>query len=307
MKSLAPLILLILLLLSCQTEEKASSRDIQFVSSKAAFAYDLQTPDKRIVLPSELHEVSALSWIDDDILGMVQDERGKIYEFDVGNEELLDDYRFWENEDYEGIEMVNNVMFTLQSDGDIFEIHGYKNKEPKVWKHENPLRKKNDAEGLGYDAETNSLLIACKSSPHLEDMDGLKGSRAVYAFDLDNRSLSKKPFLVISLDSIRKELKEGPVTAFSRKFVNALGDDLTFKPSGIAQHPQTGHFWVISSVGKMLVIMNRKSEIVYVERLRSGLFNHPEGICFSPNGTLFVSNEGDEGVPSLLIFRKLRK
>jgi uncharacterized protein YjiK len=296
----------VLLLLSCQTGERTNISGAYFTSARISFSYDLQNPDRRIVLPSELQEVSALSWLGDDLLGMVQDERGKIYEFDVGEEEVREDYRFWENEDYEGIEMVNGIVFTLQSDGDLFEVHGYRDKEPKVWKHENPLRKKNDTEGLGYDAQTNSLLVACKASPHLEGMEGLKGSRAVYAFDLDKRKLRKKPFLVISLDSIRKVLNEGPVTAFSRRFVNALGDDLTFKPSGIAQHPQTGDFWIISSVGKLLVVVNRNGKIVYVERLRSGLFNHPEGICFSPNGTLFVSNEGDEGVPSLLIFRKLK-
>ncbi|MEZ4687127.1 MAG: hypothetical protein R3B47_13980 [Bacteroidia bacterium] len=225
----------------------------------------------------------------------------------IGEEEIVGDYRFWENEDYEGIEMVNDIIFTLQSDGDIFEIHGYKNKEPRVWKHENPLRKKNDTEGLGFDSETRSLLIACKASPHLEDEEGLKGSRAVYAFDLESRKLKEEPFLVISLDSIRKSLNEGPITTFSRNVVNSLGDDLTFKPSCIAQHPETGHFWVISSVGKLLVIVNRKSEIVHVERLRSGLFNHPEGICFSPNGTLFVSNEGDEGDAQLVDIQRIGK
>ena len=305
MKQLSPLFLLIFLF-SCHAPDRAAGL-VYLTSAKATFPYDLQDPDRRIVLPGDLQEVSALSWLGDDVLGMVQDERGKIYEFDIGEEEVVGDYRFWENEDYEGIEMVNDVIFTLQSDGDIFEVHGYKNKEPKVWKHENSLRKKNDTEGLGYDPETHSLLIACKASPHLEEMKGLKGSRAVYAFDLKSRRLNEKPFLVISLDSIRKSLNEGPITTFSRNVVNALGDDLTFKPSCIARDPQTGHFWIISSVGRLLVVVNRKSEIMYVERLRSGLFNHPEGICFSPNGTLFVSNEGDEGVPTLLIFRRLGK
>lgn len=299
-------LIIALLGFSCSSSHSPNATASRSLDKYITIPYDLQNPNKRIVLPTDLVEVSGLTYLGDDRLGMIQDERGKVYVFDLGEEEVVLENKFWDKGDYEGIEYVNGVMYAIQSDGDVFKIKDYTEDDPDADKDETPLRSKNNTEGLGYDPVTNSLLIACKSSPHLEDAPSLKGSRAVYAYDLDKKKLDKEPFLLISLDSLRTALDEGPISAFSRKIINSLGDDITFKPSCIAVHPITGHIWLISSIGKMLVVTDRLGNILNVSRLGPSLFNHPEGICFSPGGTLFVSNEGDEGVATLLIFRSFK-
>lgn len=77
-------------------------------------------------------------------------------------------------------------------------------------------------------------------------------------------------------------------------------------PSGIAVHPVTGEFYIISAVGNILMVVNRNNEIVHLEKLIPKLYKQPEGICFSPDGkTLYISNEGKQKQANILIFNSI--
>ena len=77
-------------------------------------------------------------------------------------------------------------------------------------------------------------------------------------------------------------------------------------PSGFAIHPVTCEFYIISSVGKHLIAMNRNNEIEYAEKMVHKFFSQPEGICFSKEGkTLYISNEGKEKLANILIFKSI--
>ena len=65
-----------------------------------------------------------------------------------------------------------------------------------------------------------------------------------------------------------------------------------FKPSGIAVHPQNGYIFLISSVGKMMVILKPDGQIEDLIPLDRKVMLQPEGICFAPNGDLYISSEG---------------
>ena len=56
---------------------------------------------------------------------------------------------------------------------------------------------------------------------------------------------------------------------------------------------------------KLLLVLNREAEIGHIKRLNPSLFNQPEGICFSADGTLYISNEGGKGQGSILKFKAL--
>ena len=60
---------------------------------------------------------------------------------------------------------------------------------------------------------------------------------------------------------------------------------------------------MISSVGKLLTIMDREGLILGVQALDPNLFRQPEGICFSPEGDLYISNEGKGGKGYVLKFK----
>lgn len=67
---------------------------------------------------------------------------------------------------------------------------------------------------------------------------------------------------------------------------------IPFKPSGIAVHPKSNDIYIIGSVGKMMVVLNHTGEIKNLIPLNPKIFWQPEGICFSPDGDLYISSEG---------------
>jgi len=159
----------------------------------------------------------------------------------------------------------------------------------KTKKYKTALDEGNDTEGLCYEAKKERLLVLCKEDPGKK----LKGQRAIYAWDLKKKKLSKKPVHTIDENAIETLLdKQGIKTK-----------NFHFKPSGLAVHPFTGDIYVISSVGKVLVVLNRKNGIKSVTRLNENVFEQPEGICFMKNGDLLISNEGKKKKGNILLFQ----
>jgi uncharacterized protein YjiK len=59
---------------------------------------------------------------------------------------------------------------------------------------------------------------------------------------------------------------------------------------------------VLASVGKLLIILDKNGDIQDVHTLNPAEFKQPEGICFLPDGSLYISNEGKGGSATLLRF-----
>ena len=66
------------------------------------------------------------------------------------------------------------------------------------------------------------------------------------------------------------------------------------QPSAIAIHPKTGDLYITDGAKPKLLIMDQQGAIKTVKILNSKEFNQPEGISFSPEGGLFISNEGSK-------------
>lgn len=260
------------------------------------FPYLLTNPDTIYTLPARLYEVSGLSFRQEGELSMIEDERGILYIYDFNKGEITYKKRFAKDDDYEGIEIVGDKLYALKSDGDVFEVQDYYSENIKTRKFETAMREANDTEGLGYDPVNQQLLITCKALPYLKKKQ-YKGSKAIYAFDLAGDSLITVPVILIEKDKIVAYF-ESQLPADQKGSVKKV----TFNPSAIAVHPILDEIYVLASTGKLLISINRKGEIRNAFHLDSQLFKHPEGICFSPDGTLFISNEGDAGRPNLLQF-----
>ena len=252
--------------------------------------FDLDNPTKVIKLANDLQEISSLTFYKDSQVICVEDEKADVYIIDYKTEQIIEHIISNETGDYEGVELVGKNLYLLKSNGTIKEIQNFKQPNELQSVFKTALSSKNDAEGLGFDAKTNTLLIACKNKPFLINPNETdEYNKCVYQFDLTSKSLKEKPFISIN----------------SAKLKEQFGID-QFMPSGIAVHPLTGEFYILSAVGKLLLVLNRNNEIVHIKQLDPKMYKQPEGICFSADGkTLFISNEGKEKKATILIFNAL--
>jgi len=245
--------------------------------------YDLNHPDRIFSLPYELAEISGLSYFKDSVVVAVQDELGKLFFYDYSKGKLIDEFIFGEHGDYEGVEVVDSNIFIIKSNGDLFAVSTHTKKTRMI---KTPLRSKNDVEGLGFHSQSNQLVFACKESSKVGDSSP-KG-KAFYGYEVANDRFVKEPLFNIK----RSDLSE------------AYGDEVRlFKPSGLAAHPITGELYILAHGGKWLVHLNRSYEVVGITKLKGRRFNQPEGICFTPNGDMMISNEGDGDRGNILYFR----
>ena len=317
MKNLLPVIFSIIFLLSCGNAPNAdttlpfqntdnnqsfmekflpSNSESSFLMVKDTtrkIAYHYEQPTETIALPLSLLEISGLSYYPPkDQLLAVNDERGWIFFLNKKTGEVEDKRTFSGNGDFEGVESVGDKIAMVKSKGDVYLYDPLKDEKVDAMKTD--LNSSNDVEGLAYDVEKGELLLACKGNPNVGDSDKYKKLRNVYRFDLKKEKLEKKPLLSISDDDIEDFVKETlEAKDFSKKEIKKKRKRANdFSPSGIAIHPITQNYYLISSIGKLLIVVNQEEDIVELVFLDEKIHRQPEGICFTPNGDLFISNEG---------------
>jgi len=302
-------ILLILFLLSYTTFSQDSDKNKLFEHTNYEFPFQLDKPDKLWELPKSLIEISGLSYIDKHRIACVQDEKGNIYVYHLKSGEIEQKVSFGNDGDYEGIEIIENDVWILKSNGTLYEVKDYlKDTDPHVKKYTSALSGKNDAEGLTYDPIHNKLLIACKGHPFVDDKAG-KEFKAIYSFDLKSKQLDIKPYLLIEMDTIKYYKNYNTMTRLGIEllaYFDASKGDVSFQPSGIAIHPITGNVFILASVGNLLLVFSRASKMLAMIELKSAYHPKPEGICFGPDGTLYISNEGDDNSKGTILKFKAR-
>lgn len=293
------IILLILFLYNVTVFSQDSDKYMLFEHANYDFPYQLAKPDKSWELPKKLMEISGLSYIDKHRLACIQDEKGNIYIFNLKAGEVDKIIDFGDDGDYEGVEIVKNDAWVLKSNGTLYKVKDYlKEPEPGVNKYTTALSGKNDTEGLAYDPHNNQLLIACKGHPFTDEKKG-KEFKAIYSFDLKTKLIDSEPFLLIEMDTIKYYKNYNTMAQLGVELLAFFDDskgDVSFQPSGIAIHPITGNVYILASVGNLLIVFSRMGDMLAMIELRSKYYPKPEGICFSPNGTLYIANEGDGAI-----------
>lgn len=260
----------------------------------SAIGYDFEQPELLVKLPKTLNEISGLSLSSqpDEILA-VEDENGKFYRISLSTGRLMGSTEFWKDGDYEGIEAVGNDIWVVKSTGTLYRVSrpGLANQE--VTKFNGFLEQDNNVEGLAYDTNNNRLLLVCKSY-----VEGFEEVRSVFAFELATETLRKKPVYSISRKQMSNFLDACPETKKHKKLVAFINERKNYElaPSAIAIHPKTGQVFITSSVGKILVVLGSNGKIQHVRKLDKDYFAQPEGLVFTPDGTLYISTEakGDE-------------
>ncbi len=274
-------------------------RDSSFV-----WTYDMENPAVVFDLENELREISGLSIVPGKpLLAAIQDEEGDIYLLEKNTGKIVQQTDFWKDGDYEGVEAVGDLFFAVNSSGTVYEIQSLGKNNQQTFKYNYFLNEDYDAEGLAYDPFEERLLLVCKGKAgEAPEFDFRK---AFYAFDLKTKALQETPALVVSIEDIQDYLNTSPAIRKFEKLVEFFSPNQSsfiFSPSGIAVHPQTGHYYVLSTAGKILVVLDRTGRILHIEKLDKKSHPQPEGICFDTDGTLYIANEADGGTARIFKF-----
>lgn len=265
------------------TEKKEKDKDSKKQDKDEEGTVEVTILDKWEV-PDMLKEISALTYINNYQFACVQDEEGKIFIYDTSTKKIEKKIPFADSGDYEGLAIANTDAYVLRADGTIFEVKNYLGSKPAVIEHKTHLGSKQDTEGLCYDNKNKRLLVTVKDTdPNSKDYKG------IYSFSLANKKMDESPVFKIDLND----------PAFKDVKAKKAGDRM--QPAAIAIHPKTNEIYIIEGSKPKLLVLNSSGSIKELKKLKNSQFNQPEGISFSPDGTLFISNEGKKNEPGNIL------
>ncbi len=273
-------------LMACngKSNRHAVTGDSTIVPRQRSPHYDLSSP-QTMTLGEKLREISGIAYISDHLILGENDEHGKIFNIDPTQPDntTYPSVRFADKDDYEDIVVVNTTAYLLISDGEIVEVPDYaKGVDVKGTIVAQVGGIKNEFESLYYDKALNSLIMLCKSCHHEKNQ-----IRTAFRFDLASKKITDSSYFKIPIPDVAVKMNQAEVK---------------FYPSGAAIHPILNKLYIVSSIGKLLVVTDLKGKVEEAYPLDPALYRQPEGITFAPNGDMFISNEGGDGKATLLKF-----
>lgn len=261
-------------LISCKEEP---------VNYSSPQGYDLTKP-YQFKLPIALDEISGVAFYPkDSTIFAINDERGQLFKIKVGDQKNIKWWDFSRGADFEDLTMVDSIFYVLQSNGTIIRIKF--DPAGRIATKTFPFPYKgNEFEILYWDDTKRKLILICKDC----DADK-KSSLTTYSFDPITYEFSDNSF---SID----------VNAIA----NSIGKKkIRFKPSAAAINPVDSSLYIISAINKLLVVTDLDGKFKNAYHISRHWFKQPEGITFTPWGTIIISNEAaDIGVADILIFSK---
>jgi len=234
-------------------------------------------------LPTILDEISGLLFYPKDSgIFAIQDEKGWLFKIHLSSPIQIERWKFSNGADYEDLSLVDSTFYVLRSKG-ILEKFKFATPDSVSLQSFPVGPGKNEFEALYYDSTLHQLILICKNC-------GEDSRKEVSSFAFDPASESFSPSFKIETATIRDQLGED--------------DKFRFKPSAAAIHPITKEIYVLASVNRALVILNKDHSVKNTYKVDPRLFKQPEGITFTPRGDMIISNEAaDRGVAEILLFK----
>ena len=293
-----PLILLAMLAISCNNPITSSdnSADDKQADKKVEQPKNLKLHE----LPADLKEISGISFLTDNIVLAVQDEEGILYQYDLAEQKILNEFEFGEPGDYEDLVRIDKDVYIVSSNGTIIQIKNFQSAKPVIQSFNTALKKDNDIEGLGYEPKKNRLLLAAKAKGLDED----ENTKEIYAFNLTTMTLETTPAYTIKLNEIEDYFRGDALEESSKKFLKALGNqniNKVFRSSAITVDPKTNNIFVLSSINNLIAMLTPDGKMSQIIQFEGKEHKQPEGLAFSENGKLYVSNEaGKKGKSNII-------
>ncbi|MDR5590196.1 SdiA-regulated domain-containing protein [Christiangramia sp. SM2212] len=251
------------------------------------YDYDDSTKSYEIVkrwkLPEELKEISGLYWVGDEKVACVQDEDGIIYVYDLAKSKVTSKYKFADDGDYEALCYKDGEYWVAESNGKLFNIKSLDSAQLNTDTYDLEFEYRNNIEGLAV-SQNGELWLSVKER-NLNNEGGYKG---VYAFDPVTKKLQREPILRIEYSDPKFDVLR---TQNPRKLI---------RPSDLSFSPDNSELYVLDAEFQKVLIVQLDGKIKELHLLDPEEFEQPEGICFSPSGRMFISNESISGPANIL-------
>ena len=279
-----------LLLFSCNANNnngKGKDKEREEIDFKSlphsSDMYDFNNP-KVIDLPIALDEISGIAYYPPDTsIFAIIDEDAILYKIPIKSPKKLKQWIFGEPGDYEDVVLKDSTFYVLKSNGKVYELH-FNGGEVRTVEHDflTGSKKENEFETLYIDSVNKQLHIVCKNCE--ED-----NKSRVTAFRMVDSTKTWKDDRIISTSEIAQALKQ---------------DRIKLRPSAGGVNPITKELYLISSVAKTIAVFDTANNFVAAYALDKKIYKQPEGLTFTPEGHLLISNEfAEKGVPNLLIIK----
>lgn len=264
-----------MLLIGCKSENK-----INFLSPKG---YNLSNP-VMIHLRNDLDEISGIYYYKKDTsLFAISNENAFLYKIYLRKPIKIKYWKLSIGSDYEDITLHDSTFYLLQSNGDLKTFEFTNGKLINTDACASPISGFNEFESLYYDGFKEKVVLVCKDCE-----DDKNQMISAYNFNPLDKVFNKNYAFQIN----GSEAKKIAQTTKTR-----------FRPSAAAINPLTKELFIISATANTLVIADNKGNIKSAYKLNPKFFKQPEGIAFSPSGTLYISNESAEtGSANILVF-----
>jgi uncharacterized protein YjiK len=268
------LILVFLFLLSC--EQKQGSIDGYNFKNAAS---------KRIELSSVLSEVSGLAFHDNQLL-MHNDEKAILIFFDPKTDNYLARKEIYKKngnllkDDFEGIATYENVIYLINSMGEIYICKTEPDQSYRYTKINGP-KGRYEFESLCTDRTKKKLYTITKDVGKKKE----KKNRYIFMFDLEKNEYDNDPILSIDLNNVKK-------------FTSVA----SFYPSAMELHPKRNTLFILSAKSNLLLEISLEGELLNFVKLKKKFHRQAEAITFDENGNLYIADEADGDVAILSLY-----
>jgi len=233
-----------------------------------------------ITLPAELNDISGIAYYaKDNSLFAESDQKGGLYKINLNKPTDIRKWKISHKRDYEDIALVDTAFYLLNNNGDLLSA-SFSHDSLSTHEFTFPENGKNEFETLYYDSSQHKLVMICK-----ECETDKKTELTAYAFDPAQQAYSA----AFKIDVANIAAMNSPQTT-------------RFKPSAAAINPATGQLYILSSINKLLVAADKNGAIKEIYNLDPAIFHKPEGIAFTANGSLFISNEAEGRQPATILY-----
>lgn len=275
------------------------------LNGQAQIPFDLAKPARTYRLPPELLEVSALTDVDDLTLACLHDEAAMLYLFDLRQGVIARRFSFGHPGDMEGLTRVGDQYFALRSDGLVYRL-SLKDDAAQLLDTFRLALSNRNIEGLGYDERFDRVLVSPKDIP--KGSPELRDVRVIHAFDARTGKVLPEPVLTLSINTLIDQARAKGLTVPMRTTDNGREvPALKLRFSSVAVDPRSDLIYLLSAVDRMVLVVDRQGDLVYLEQLDARAHPKPEGITFLPAGDLLISNEGKGTAPSIVRFSRTSK